>query len=111
MGVSTYISIIGVCISAFSVAAVIYFNQKGNKRTDTKEFEERVRENTRINMKLDNISSNTNDIKNEVSSIREEMKSHDGRIIRVEESAKQAHHRLDSMEEKLNALEVKHNEQ
>ena len=110
MGVSTYISIIGLCISSISVIAVIYFNSKGKKRTDTKEFEERVRENTRINMKLDNISSNTNDIKNEVSSIREEMKSHDGRIIRVEESAKQAHHRLDSMEEKLNALEVKHNE-
>ena len=107
---ATIISIIGLCISATSVIAVIYFNSKGNKRTDIKEFEDRVRENTRINMKLDNISSNTNDIKNEVSSIREEMKSHDGRIIRVEESAKQAHHRLDSMEEKINALEVKHNE-
>ena len=50
-----------------------------------KEFdiEERVKENTRINMKLDAISNNTTEIKNEVSEMRKEINSHDGRIVKV----------------------------
>ena len=69
---------------------------------DAKDIEERVKENTRINMKLDAISNNTTDIKNEVSEMRREINSHDGRIVKVEESVKSAHHRLDGLEERLN---------
>ena len=75
---------------------------KSDKRTDAKDIEERVKENTRINMKLDAISNNTTEIKNEVSEMRKEINSHDGRIVKVEESAKSAHHRLDGLEERLN---------
>ena len=75
---------------------------KSNKRTDTKDIEERVKENTRINMKLDAISNNTTDIKNEVSEMRKEINSHDSRIVKVEESVKSFHHRLDGIEERLN---------
>lgn len=105
MSEAMVISIIGVCISAISVIAVIYFNSKGNKRTDTKEIEERVKENTRINMKLDNIGSDTRDIKGDMTSLREEMRSHNDRIIKVEESVKQAHHRIDEFVERLNSMD------
>lgn len=104
MNVATIISIIGICISAISVITVVYFNSKGSKRVDTKDIEERVRENTKVNMKLDSISSNTQDIKHEISAMREEMQSHNDRIIKVEESAKQAHHRITGLEERLIAI-------
>jgi hypothetical protein len=34
--------------------------------------------------------------------MRKELNSHDNRIIKVEESVKAAHHRLDGIEDRLN---------
>lgn len=92
------ISIVSVCFS-------IGFGLKNNKRTDTKDIEERVKENTRINTKLDSICQDTKEIKVEIASMRDDIKSHNDRIIKVEESCKQAHHRLDTLEDRVNGKE------
>lgn len=94
-----------IIISVLSLGFSVFMGLKSNKRTDVKDIEERVKENTRINTKLDAISGNTTDIKNEVSEMRKEINSHGDRIIKVEESAKQAHHRLDAIELRLNGKE------
>lgn len=91
-----------IIISVLSLAFSVFMGLKSNKRTDTKDIEDRVKENTRINMKLDAISSNTTDIKNEVSEMRKEINSHDNRIVKVEESVKSAHHRIDGLESRIN---------
>ncbi len=96
---------IALLISIVSVCFSVFFGLKNNKRSDTKDIEERVKENTRINMKLDNIASNTTEIKNEVSEMRKEINLHGDRIIKVEESVKSAHHRLDGLEKRLNGEE------
>ena len=93
---------IAFLISLVSVTFSVYFGLKNNKRTDTKDIEEKVKENTRINMKLDDIGQTAKDIKLELSSVREEIKSHNDRLIKVEESVKSAHHRLDGVEERIN---------
>ena len=71
-----------IIISVLSLGFSVFMGMKSNKRTDAKDIEERVKENTRINMKLDAISNNTTEIKNEVSEMRKEINSHDSRIIR-----------------------------
>lgn len=96
------ISLIGVCISAISVGAVIYFNSKNSKHTDEKEIRERIEEQTRVNLKLDEINRNTTDIKYDVSAVKKDVQSHGDRLIKVEESVKSAHHRLDTIENRLN---------
>ena len=83
-----------IIISVLSLGFSVFMGLKSNKRTDAKDIEERVKENTRINMKLDAISNNTTDIKNEVSEMRKEINSHDSRIVKVEESVKSLHHRF-----------------
>ena len=55
-----------------------------------------------LHRKLDAISNNTTEIKNEVTEMRKELNSHDSRIIKVEESVKSAHHRIDGIETRLN---------
>ena len=102
MPIAVIISIVSVAFSVFFGFFSLGFGLKTSKHTDTKEFEERIKENTRINMKLDAISTNTTEIKNEVSEMRKEINSHDTRIIKVEESVKSAHHRLDGIEDRLN---------
>ena len=93
---------IALLISIVSVAFSIFFGIKNSKRTDTKDIEERVKENTRINVKLDNITQATQEIKSEISSMREDIKSHNDRLIKLEESVKSAHHRIDGVVERLN---------
>ena len=101
---------IALLISIVSVCFSVFFGLKNNKRSDTKDIEERVKENTRINMKLDNIASNTTEIKNEVSEMRKEINLHGDRIIKVEESVKSAHHRLDGLEKRLKGEEKRDND-
>lgn len=102
MPVAIIISIISVTFSIFFGIVSLVLNIKNNRRTDNSDLEDRVRENTRINMKLDTISSNTKEIKDEVVEMRKELNSHDNRIIKVEESVKSLHHRVDEMEARLN---------
>lgn len=102
MPVAIVISIISVTFSIFFGIVSLVLNIKNNRRTDNSDLEDRVRENTRINMKLDTISSNTKEIKDEVVEMRKELNSHDNRIIKVEESVKSLHHRVDEMKAQLN---------
>ena len=102
MPIAVIISIISVAFSIFFGIVSFALNIKNDRRTDNSDLEDRVRENTRINMKLDAISNNTKEIKDEVVEMRKELNSHDNRIIKVEESVKSLHHRIDRMEARLN---------
>ena len=93
---------VALVISIVSVVFSVYFGLKNSKRTDTKDIEDRVKENTRIKVKLDNITQTTQEIKSEISSMREDIKSHNDRLIKLEESVKSAHHRIDGVVERLN---------
>lgn len=93
---------LAMLLSVLSVGFSIYFGAKNSKRTDSKEIEERVRENTKINVKLDEINATSKETREEISKIREDINKHDNRLTKVEESAKQAHHRLDAIENRLN---------
>lgn len=102
-------NIIPIIISGVSVVFSVFFgffslsyNAKNSKHTDTKEIEDRVKENTRINMKLDTILGTIKEMKNERSEMKNELDSHDSRITVVEESVKQAHHRINEIAERIN---------
>lgn len=124
MTLPVIISIIAVCISIISTFAGIYFNSKNSKHTDdedlkqqikekmedvkerererAKEIEERTREYTIINTKLDNINFSNQEIKDRLNSAIKQIQDHGDRLIKVEESAKSAHHRLDTLENRMN---------
>lgn len=102
MALPVIISIIAVCISIISTFTGIYFNSKNSKHTDEKEIRERIEEQTRVNLKLDEINRNTTDIKYDVSAVKKDVQSHGDRLIKVEESIKSAHHRLDTLENRMN---------
>lgn len=86
-----------IIISAVSVAFAIYFGQKSNRRNDYKDIEERVARETKIDVKLDDISGDVKDIKHDMLSTKTKIDEIDRRLIVVEESSKSAHHRLDGL--------------
>ena len=57
---------VALLVSVVSVSFAIFFGLKSNKRADIKDIEERVKENTRINMKLDESINIGKDTKNAV---------------------------------------------
>lgn len=95
-----------IIISIASLAFSVFVFMRNDRRTDTKDVEERVRDNTRINTKLDDISQTTKDIRAELASMRNDIKAHNDRLIKVEESLKSIHHRVDTLESRLNDKEV-----
>lgn len=103
--VAIIISILGVAISAISVTCAIYFSHKNNKKTDIKEIEQRVAERTETNMKLDEINRNTQEIRYDVTSVKKDVQKNSEELVEVRSSAKQAHHRIDGLEERLNVID------
>lgn len=96
---------ISLLISAISVTFAIYFGLKNSKRTDTKDIEARVEQNTRINMKLDENIRLSQDTKAEIKMLKADLQRHNDKIIEIEASSKAAHRRLDSFEGRLNSVE------
>lgn len=88
--------------TGISVSAMIYFNSKNSKHTDIKDIERQVAERTEVNLKLDTINQNTQEIRYDVSAVKKDVQKHAEKIVEIEASAKQAHHRLDSIERRLN---------
>lgn len=102
MNISIIISIAGVVISAISVTCAIYFSHKNSRTTDVKEIEQRVAERTETNLKLNNIIQNTQEIRYDVTSVKKDVQKHGEKIVEIEASAKQAHKRIDTLEERIN---------
>lgn len=102
MNTSIIISAVGLLISALSVTCAIYFSRKTSRKSDLKDIERRVAERTETNMKLDEINRNTQEIRYDVTSVKKDVQKHGEKIIEIEASAKQAHHRLDALEIRMN---------
>ncbi len=83
--------VISFCALCFSV----FMGLKGNKKTDEKEIEARVTRETRTDMKLDEISKDIKEVKETVKNIQNDVKDHEGRIVKLEASLKALHKRLD----------------
>ena len=92
----------GLLISFAGVAISALLGWKNNKRSDTKDIEERTRERTELNVKLDFIASNMQDIKEQMSSLVEKVDSHGERLTRIEGSLDTAWKRIDEIVERLN---------
>ena len=84
-------------ISIVSVAFSIFFGLKNSRKSDEKDIADRIARDTRTDMKLDEISSNVRDVKETVKNIQNDIKDHEGRIVKLESSYKAEHKRLDEL--------------
>lgn len=91
-----YVVIISVVSVVCTILGVVVgmSNLRRNQRADDK-FE--GSQFTRIEVQLEHIAKRTEDIARCISDIKDEIKEHRERIVRAEESTKQAHKRLDEL--------------
>lgn len=89
-----------IIISALALSFSIYMGIRNNRKDDAKDITDKVERDTKINCKLDEISSDVKDIKFDISATKTKVDDIDKRLIVVEQSSKAAHHRIDRLEGK-----------
>lgn len=94
---ATYITII---LSAISVSFAIYIGLRNNRKTDNKDIADKVARDTRIDVKLEEISSYVKEIRDDNSETKRQLIELNRQLALVEASAKSAHHRIDKIEGK-----------
>ena len=88
---------VALLISIVSVAFSIFFGLKNSKKSDEKDIAEKIARDTRTDMKLDEISKDVKEDKETVRNIQNDVKDHEGRIVKLEASYKAEHKRLDEI--------------
>lgn len=92
----TVSQIITICISLCALLFSVYMGVRGNKKTDTKDIEERVARETKLDMKLNEIGNDVKEVKETVRTIQNDVKNHEGRIVKLEASYARLHERVDN---------------
>lgn len=93
---------IAMVISIVSVAFSVFFGLKSNKRSGDTEVADRTASITRLEVKIDMLTSNfadfSKEIKTELKSTNDEIAVLKLKMAEVESSAKSAHKRIDRIE-------------
>ncbi|MEG2289906.1 MAG: hypothetical protein RSA29_02560 [Clostridium sp.] len=89
------ISIGAICAVIGAVIGISTF-----KRNQNKDIKQEGRDDAVISTKLEYISRGVDDIRLEIKAQDRKIEDINGRLIRVEESTKSAHKRIDSLEDK-----------
>ena len=84
-------------ISGISVAFAVYFGISSKRRSQKTEDKQEATQMTTVIVKLENIGNGITEIKSELCGVKKDAKEDHDKLIRVEESAKQAHKRIDEM--------------
>lgn len=92
------ISLIGLFVSIITSASAIYFSSRNSKKTDIKEIETRVANDTKINIKLDSIAKTMDEIVKELSSAYKELSAHNDRLLCIEQHIKSLEQRMVRLE-------------
>lgn len=90
-----------ILISIISVVFAVCIGTTNFLRNKTKDDRAEASEIVKVSVKLDNISIDISDIKAEMRTMKNDNKEDRERIVKVEESSKQAHKRLDSLEKQF----------
>lgn len=86
---------VALVISALSLAFGIYQGVSNLKRNQKADNVQEATQMTTVIVKLENIGAGISDIKSDMRNVKDEVKDMRDRLIKVEESTKSAHHRID----------------
>lgn len=102
-----------ISLAALTISVIMLFVNLGNSKRSADAHEEnaqekqekKVAEQTTIQIALENIKDMLSDIKKDIRSVREDTKENKEAIIRMQESLKSEHKRLDEHDRRLGRIE------
>ena len=93
-------TIITIVIAALSLSLSTYVALRNNRKADDKDIADKVARETRIDLKLEEISTYVREIRDDNSELKRQLAEQNRQLVIVEQSVKSAHHRIDRMEGK-----------
>ena len=93
-------TIITIVIAALSLSLSTYVAVRNNRKSDDKDIADKVARDTRIDLKLEEISNYVKEIRDDNSELKRQFSEMNRQLVIVEQSVKSAHHRIDRMEGK-----------
>ena len=93
-------TIITIVIAALSLSLSTYVALRNNRKADDKDIADKVARDTRIDLKLEEISTYVREIRDDNSELKRQLAEQNRQLVIVEQSVKSAHHRIDRMEGK-----------
>ena len=90
-----------ILISGISMAFAVYFGIANVRRNRSIDERKSAVDMTTVIVRLEGIAESLTEIKYEMGAMKNDLKETLERLIRAEESVKQAHKRIDSIEERL----------
>lgn len=93
-------TIITIVIAALSLSLSTYVALRNNRKSDDKDIADKVARDTRIDLKLEEISNYVKEIRDDNSELKRQFSDMNRQLVIVEQSVKSAHHRIDRMEGK-----------
>lgn len=94
---SCVIAVIGVIIPTTALIVNVKAGNKSDRKNDNDDVAARAANDALINYKLDQISSDVKDVKYDVASTKEDIRTLSERLAKVEASTKSAHNRIDEL--------------
>lgn len=91
---------VSVLLSVISVVVAAAVAVKNIKRSNASDNRQEAANLTTLIVKLENISDGVNEIKSDMRNMKSDIQDLRDRLIRLEQSDKSAHHRLDTLESK-----------
>lgn len=86
-----------IIVSVGALCFSVFMGLKGSRKTNESEIAGRIARETRTDMKLDEIGNDVKEVKETVKNIQNDIKDHEGRIVKLEASYKALHKRLDEI--------------
>ena len=93
-------TIITIVLTALSLSLSTYVALRNNRKSDDKDIADKVARDTRIDLKLEEISNYVREIRDDNSELKRQFSDMNKQLVIVEQSVKSAHHRIDRMEGK-----------
>lgn len=93
-------TIITIVIAALSLSLSAYVAVRNNRKADDKDIAERVARDTRIDLKLEEITNYVKEIRDDNSEQKKQLADLNREMVIVQQSVKSAHHRIDRIEGK-----------
>ena len=93
------LSIIVSCVSMIGTSVAIYFAFKNGKKNDNDDLKQRIEDNTKITMKLDNISDGISEIKKTMEKISNDVQKHNDKLIEHDMQIKDLLRRVKDLEQ------------
>lgn len=100
INLATFISILSIIVAIFGVIIAYLGYQLKKNTTENNDIVKTATESAELKSDLGYIRRGVDDIKLDIKASEREMQRMNGRLIKVEESTKQAHKRIDEISRK-----------